>query len=68
MFEKNDSRHEDEENRHSAASEKNCKNMEKKYGWKLKRVEPTNNPILPVDCIFEGKQTSFQDQWDDHQD
>jgi hypothetical protein len=48
------------ENRHSAASPKYCKDMEKKYGWKLKRVEPNNDPILPVDCIFKGKQTSFQ--------
>jgi hypothetical protein len=29
--------------------------MAKKYGWKLKQFTPNGNPILPVDCEFEGE-------------
>lgn len=56
------------ENKHAAASEEDCEKMGEKYGWKLLRVEETENPILSVDCVFEGEQTSFQDTWDDNQD
>ena len=51
LFGRGSNQDEEEENRHSAASAKHCKNIEKKYGWELKRVEPTNNSILPVDCM-----------------
>lgn len=47
------------ENRHSASDGEQCKVMAKLNGWKLLRVEVNNNAILKVDCIFEGKQTSF---------
>jgi hypothetical protein len=36
--------------------------MEKKYGWRLKRIKKTRDSILEVDCIFYGKQTSFEDE------
>jgi hypothetical protein len=58
----------EEENRHSAADEEACEQMGKKNGWELKRVEPNDNSILPVDCVFKGKQSSFQDDWHDDQD
>lgn len=47
------------ENRHSATSIEQCKIMAKLNGWKLLYVEPNGDPILKVDCIFEGEQTSF---------
>ena len=49
------------DNVHSATDPQKCRNMERKYGWKLKRVKPTRDPILKVDCIFDGEQTSFED-------
>lgn len=49
------------ENIHSATDLKACVEMGKRYGWKLKRVRPNRDPILRVDCIFEGEQTSFED-------
>jgi hypothetical protein len=36
--------------------------MEQKYGWKLKAIKPTLDPILKVDCVFHGEQTSFEDE------
>lgn len=49
------------ENRHAATSKEQCKEMGKRNRWKLIRVEPTGNSILKADCIFEGEQTSFED-------
>jgi hypothetical protein len=34
---------------------------DRNQGWKLQRGKPTRNPILMVDCMFEGEQTSFED-------
>jgi hypothetical protein len=45
---------EEDVSRHGAADEKDCDNMRKKYGWKLKRTERTDRKILEVDCVFEG--------------
>ena len=53
---------ESEENVHSATDPEKCEQMAKRYRWKLKRVKPTKDPILKVDCVFEGKQTSFEDK------
>jgi hypothetical protein len=58
----------DEENRHSATSASYCEKMAQNHNWELKRVEPTEDRILKVDCVFKGPQTSFQDDWYDHQD
>jgi hypothetical protein len=50
-----------EENVHSATDPARCQEMAQRNGWKLKRVKPTKDPILKVDCVFYGKQTSFED-------
>lgn len=49
------------ENIHAATDPSKCREMAKKYGWKLKRVKPTRDKTLKVDCVFEGEQTSFED-------
>ena len=36
--------------------------MGNRNGWKLRRVEFTGRPILEVDCVFDGEQTSFEDE------
>lgn len=46
------------ESRHAATDPEKCRTMEKKYGWKLLRVEPTGSKVLKVDCVFEG-ETKF---------
>jgi hypothetical protein len=50
-----------QENVHAATDPKRCEEIGRRYGWKLKRVRPTDDPILKVNCIFEGEQTSFED-------
>jgi hypothetical protein len=45
-------------NVHSAVDEEQCLEMESKYGWTLVDVVPAYDPILKVDCVFEGEQTS----------
>ena len=45
--------------RHAATSKDDCVKMERKYGWHLIDVEETpEDPILKVDCVFEG-ETEF---------
>lgn len=53
-------RYDENENksRHSAANDDCCDEMAETYGWKLVDVEETRNPVLPVDCVFEG-ETEF---------
>jgi hypothetical protein len=51
-----------QENVHSATDPQKCREMGKQYGWKLKRIQPTKNKILKVDCVFEGEQISFEDK------
>ena len=51
-----------QENIHSATDPNKCKDMERRYGWRLKRIKPTRDPILKVDCVFYGQQTSFDDE------
>jgi hypothetical protein len=67
LFDK-DNEDTEEENRHSATSASDCQKMAQNHNWELKRVEPTEDRILKVDCVFKGPQTSFQDDWYDHQD
>lgn len=50
------------ENIHAATDPQKCRDMARKYGWKLKTVRPTFDPILKVDCVFEGPQTTFGDE------
>lgn len=40
--------------RHAAADEECCEEIADKYDWNLIRVETTEDPILEVDCVFEG--------------
>ena len=53
-------RYDDQENvsRHSATNEECCEEMEKKYNWKLKRIEQSEDTFFEVDCVFEG-ETEF---------
>jgi hypothetical protein len=51
--------------RHSATDAEKCIQMSKKYGWKLLRIEPTNNSLLKVDCVFEGK-TEFPNYYEEN--
>ena len=51
-----------QENVHAAVTPQACAEMGNRYKWKLKRVRPTGDPILKVNCIFEGEQTSFEDE------
>jgi hypothetical protein len=45
--------------RHSATSPQKCRDMQKKYGWKLIDIEEIENQqIFQVDCVFKG-QTEF---------
>jgi len=52
---------ESQENIHSATDPQKCNDMAKRYGWELKAVKPTKDPVLKVDCVFKGEQTSFED-------
>ncbi|NJN22981.1 MAG: hypothetical protein HC812_19675 [Leptolyngbya sp. RL_3_1] len=55
-----------QENIHSATDRERCKEMGRRNGWKLKRVKLTQDPVLKVDCVFLGEQTSFEDdRYDD---
>ncbi len=54
--------------RKPAANDKACEKMADKYGWDLLDVEPTNVPLLEVDCIFYGQEINFQEIWYDYQD
>lgn len=49
------------ENVHSATDPDKCEQMAKRYNWQLREVRSTKDPVLKVDCVFEGEQTSFED-------
>ncbi|NER96276.1 MAG: hypothetical protein F6J86_20935 [Symploca sp. SIO1B1] len=51
-----------EENIHSATDPNQCREMERKYGWRLKTIRRTRDPTLKVNCVFYGQQTSFEDK------
>jgi hypothetical protein len=50
------------ENVHAATDPQKCVDMGKRYGWRLKAVRKTKDPTLKVDCVFDGEQTSFEDE------
>jgi hypothetical protein len=50
------------ENVHAATDPRKCIEMAKRYGWELLGWRPTGDPILKVDCVFAGEQTSFEDK------
>ncbi|MEG3927884.1 hypothetical protein [Microcoleus sp. D3_18a_C4] len=56
------------ENIHSATDPQKCREMERRYDWKLKQIKINKDLPLEVDCVFYGEQTSFQDLWHDNQD
>lgn len=44
-----------DETTHSASDSGKCYEMERKYGWRLKRIDTyPNDPIFKVDCVFYG--------------
>lgn len=55
-----------EETYHYATDKKKCEEMEKRYGWKLKRTEKTTDDILKAKCIFEGESQfpNYQEESD----
>jgi hypothetical protein len=56
---------EDEDvSRHAAATPEDCEEMERRNEWTLVDVEPTGNPILPVDCVFDGETEFPQSYYD----
>jgi len=46
------------ESRHGATDPDKCYQIERKYGWKLLRVEKTKDKTLKVNCVFQG-ETEF---------
>ena len=51
----------DKKNIHAATDPEKCWEMKRKYGWNLVEIRLTKDKILKVDCVFEGEQTSFED-------
>lgn len=51
-----------DETTYPAVSESNCEEMAQRHRWELKRVEPTNDKLLAVRCVFQGKVSFYQDQ------
>ena len=58
-----ESDHEKPVNRHFATDKEQCKKMGKLNGWKFVKAKPSKipDPILKVECFFEGEQTSFME-------
>ncbi|MFW5667524.1 MAG: hypothetical protein ACOC2Z_18640, partial [Coleofasciculus sp.] len=50
------------ENVHAATDPDKCRDMERRNGWRLKKIKPTRDPTLKVDCVFYGEQTTFEDE------
>ncbi|MFB2921110.1 MULTISPECIES: hypothetical protein [Aerosakkonema] len=40
---------------HAVTERRMCYEMERRYGWKLLRIELTGDKTLKYDCVFEGK-------------
>jgi len=47
-------------NIHAVTNKDRCREIAKKYKWKLIETRETNDSILKVECIFEGQQTTFE--------
>jgi hypothetical protein len=60
----NNANNEQPESRHSVTERRRCYEMEKKYGWRLLRIEPTRDKTLKYDCVFEG-ETEFPNYVED---
>lgn len=48
------------ESKHAVTTAGRCRAMERKYHWRLLRIEPTEDKILKFNCVFAGK-TVFPD-------
>lgn len=46
------------ESRHAVTNPAQCREMARKYRWKLLRIEPTRDKDLKFVCVFEG-ETAF---------
>lgn len=44
--------------RHGAVNRSDCRKIERKYKWELKRIEETEQETLKFDCVFRG-ETEF---------
>ncbi len=55
------------ESYHYAVDRQNCKEMEKRQGWRLQRVEESKDPILKAKCVFAG-QTEFPDRFKENEE
>ena len=51
-----------QKNVHAATDPEKCREMAKKYGWELLSIRPTGDPVLRVECVCLGEQTSFKDE------
>jgi hypothetical protein len=41
---------------------RDCVKMGERNGWDLIDIRPNGDRILSVDCVFDGEQTSFEDE------
>lgn len=46
---------EEDKSRHAVADIDCCDEIAHSYGWRLVNVEETGDPVLPFDCVFDGK-------------
>ncbi|GAB4186095.1 MAG: hypothetical protein Fur006_25110 [Coleofasciculaceae cyanobacterium] len=60
----NNDKDEQTTSRHSATDPQKCREMERKYGWKLLRIEQTKDRTLKFDCVFKG-ETEFPNYIED---
>ena len=54
--------------RHAAADPDCCLDMAEKYRWQLVDIEPSGDPILPVDCVFAGDTRFPKSYYDPEQE
>ncbi|HEY9634715.1 MAG TPA: hypothetical protein V6D14_15035 [Coleofasciculaceae cyanobacterium] len=64
MTTNNDDNNEQPASRHSVTERRRCYEMEKRYEWRLLRIELTRDKTLKYDCVFEGK-TEFPNYLED---
>lgn len=51
-----------EYNVHPATNASQCKEMGRINNWDFVDAQPSGDPILKVNCFFDGPQTNFTDQ------
>jgi hypothetical protein len=45
---------EEDVSRHAVTEKERCQQIEKRYSWKLKRIESLNDIFFNFDCVYEG--------------